>query len=225
MLYASRVNAKSWWRCLEKDLAWVASLSTHLAEFRGASMHTWVSFFKKQGAKALAPIRCALMTDLDAKVRLEQAAAAPAFLNPLVAQWACVQCGDRFHERQAWASHCAREHGEKRCTRAIVVGAECLVCLRRLANRGKLLAHLHWSSPVCLVDTMLNYVPEPAHVVAQADERQAAAERDLQKRCEHATYSDELAAQAFGPIWLIVTPEGYRPTKRMILIYEATRTV
>ena len=67
-LYAGRKCAKSWLRCVEADFTWVSEISRHLAELRGASIGEWITLCVKNQAKALEPIKAAILTHEAAEV-------------------------------------------------------------------------------------------------------------------------------------------------------------
>ena len=128
-----------------------------------------------------------MTVDLQGKVESEAALARENPAPQLDAPWVCLTCGDRFVDRSAWASHRAREHGEKRLATAYILDGECPVCSRVFANRQKALIHVHYAIPVCLVNLILSHPRANPEDVEAADAPQGEAEHKLRAGGEHTT--------------------------------------
>ena len=114
-----------------------------------------------------------------------------------------------FNSKQAMICHGARYHQRLRYARARAIGRTCTVCLRKFGSRSQLLEHLHTSSVICLVNTMLNHPQLTAEEAEQADWKQWEHEAANRTSGLSTNHSDEAFTILSGPLKRMVIPIGH----------------
>ena len=114
-----------------------------------------------------------------------------------------------FDCRQELKRHAARRHLRLRYARSRAVGRTCLICLRKFGCRAALMEHLHTSSIICLVNTMLTLPPLSAEEAEQEAWGQWEGEAANRVSGLSTNHSGELFQILPGPLQRMVIPVGH----------------
>ena len=230
LLVAGRKDPRSWLRLVFADLTWFGIIDPKLSELQRAKESTWVRRLIKYPTQTIASVTAALVKHAQVIVIPDEGSDAEVEDDGQV--WTCGTCGAVKHSKQAYATHMAVRHNERRPARRKLPASTCPVCLRCYGGRSACLEHLYGScGRVCHFNLMLFYPWLPDEEVEAADKAQSAIESAAIKRSECRRYTGILSAQCEGPLRKFLVPVDHprrshsKLFENMLLDEEATQCI
>ena len=183
-----------------------------------------MGFFDRNKSRALESVKAALVEASKAEASSEEVPLPQVEAVPRTSDgsWNCDLCGKVFLTKGALGAHKFSRHRVTRWARRAVVDSTCPICMRRYANRSKVLEHIHEESTICKVNLRLWNYASPDWEVEAADKKQAAQEKAAALRGDHKRYGS-LSSQACGPMRTIVIPLAHSRKSNSKLMRRALK--
>jgi hypothetical protein len=216
LLYHAKRARNSWLASVENDLQWFSTTANSLADYRGASLGTWINFLQaapKQTMQLLYKI--AMEATAEACKTLHCANNNPDNVMQMGTDtYMCEQCHTSYDTYQQYAVHAAHKHGCRRTARRYAKSNICMICLQAFSSRSKVVDHISEKGEVCALNLAMFGTPMSLEQTAELDAHDHATESTTRRTGRRHNYSPTMAKQAYGPVRPICVPNGHSRQSR-----------